>query len=219
MTIVLKKNYRSFYLYARIPFVQACMGEWRTVKMELSIQQWGQIIMVAMIAVALGMDAFSAGLGIGIQKITYKRIISISLLIGFLHALMPLIGMILGQLLCAFMKEITVMIGGAMLCLLGGSMLVGLLYKQSSGRRFRIDSLIATLILSFSVSLDSLSAGLSLGLFHADKWLAITLFGSIGAAMACIGSLIGRSMGHWLGGYGEALGGIILVLVGSRFLW
>lgn len=187
--------------------------------MELSTQQWGQVLMLVMIAIALGMDAFSAGLGIGIQQVTYKKVLSISLVIGFLHALMPLMGMVLGQFLCFFMKEITVMVGGAMLCLLGGNMLIGLLRRDSKGRRLRIDSAIAILILSVSVSLDSLSAGLSLGLFHADRWLAISLFGSIGAAMTCMGLLLGRSVGRWLGGYGEALGGIILVFLGSKFLW
>lgn len=187
--------------------------------MELSIQQWGQIIMLIMLAVALGMDAFSAGLSIGIQRIPHIKMLNISLLIGFLHALMPLMGMYLGQYLCLYMRELTVMVGGAMLCVLGGNMLIGLLRKNERDQQIRIDSVVAILILSFSVSLDSLSAGLSLGLFNADRLLAITLFGSIGAAMTYGGLVLGRAAGRWLGGYGEALGGIILLLLGSKFLW
>ena len=183
------------------------------------MQQWGQIIMLGMIAIALGMDAFSAGVGIGIQRVTYKKMLGISLLIGLLHALMPLVGMILGQYLCLFMKKLTVMVGGAMLCIIGGNMLIGLIRRNANGRMPRIDSILAILVLSFSVSLDSLSAGLSLGLFHADRWLAIILFGSIGAAMACGGLLLGRAVGRWIGSYGEALGGIILLFLGSKFLW
>ena len=79
--------------------------------------------------------------------------------------------------------------------------------------------MVQMLMISTSVSLDSLSAGLTLGLFSADKWIAISLFGGIGALMALVGLSMGKVAGTWLGNAGETFGGIILILLGLKFIW
>jgi putative Mn2+ efflux pump MntP len=36
--------------------------------------------------------------------------------------------------------------------------------------------------------------------------------------MSIMGLLLGRKASHWLGDYGEALGGVILLAIGVKFL-
>lgn len=187
--------------------------------MDLSLPQWGQFFTLWMISVALGMDAFSLGIGVGMQGLRFRRILLISGIIGVLHILMPLAGIVIGQVLGSLVEEIAVRVGGGLLCLLGTNMLLNAFHivgeEKSPVNNY---SLWGLLLLSFSVSLDSLSAGLSLGLFAADLLLAVLLFGMAGAVLACIGMLLGRHARSWIGDYGEAAGGLILISLGLRFL-
>lgn len=186
--------------------------------MELTPVQWGQVLTLSMIALALGMDAFSMGIGLGMRRLSVRQMAWLSLSVGLFHVLMPLVGMGLGHVLSSVIKEIAVMFGGGMLCLLGLNMLYQVI-KGSDTKKIQIQSAAETLVLSLSVSMDSLSAGLSLGLFETDVILAVFLFGAAGLIMAGVGLLLGRFVGGWIGCYGEMLGGFILLCLGGKFLF
>ncbi|SFI66900.1 manganese efflux pump MntP [Thermoflavimicrobium dichotomicum] len=187
--------------------------------MGLSFPEWGQIITLILIAMALGMDAFSLGIGLGIRGLSIRKITLLSSSIGLFHVLMPLIGLGIGQYLTKYMQEIAAIVGGGMLCFLGGNMLWNSLKQEENQSYINTDSLGSVLLFSFSVSLDSLSAGLSLGLFAVNHFLAVLFFGGIGAIMAGIGLGLGKYLGTWLGNYGEAIGGMILFMLGVKFIW
>jgi manganese efflux pump family protein len=187
--------------------------------MDFSMPPWSQVITLSMIALALGMDAFSLGLGLGMKKLPLRNIAWLSVSVGIFHILMPLLGMVLGKLVSTLMKEIAVMVGGGILCFLGIHMLIYAWRRREEGTRFRVQSLLGVLLFSVSVSLDSFSVGLSLGLFAVDITLAVLLFGCAGTLLAGIGLYLGRFMGEWIGEYGEVVGGLILILLGSKFLW
>ncbi|TCS95579.1 manganese efflux pump MntP family protein [Hazenella coriacea] len=188
--------------------------------MELSLPQWGQLLTLLMIAMALGMDAFSLGIGMGMHQPSSRKIACLSGSIGIFHIFMPLIGIVIGQYLSVMMKDITAMVGGGMLCLLGFNMLWNVYKARGEESGIQVNfSIWGLLMFSLSVSMDSLSAGLSLGLFSTDIWIAVALFGLMGALMAGSGLYLGRFVGHWLGRYGEVVGGIILLTLGSKFLW
>lgn len=57
----------------------------------------GHLITIMIMAVALGMDAFSLGIGIGMKGIRLLHVLRLSLLISLFHILMPLIGFYTGQ--------------------------------------------------------------------------------------------------------------------------
>ncbi|OYD08000.1 manganese efflux pump MntP [Paludifilum halophilum] len=185
--------------------------------MELSLPQWGQLFTLLMIAIALGMDAFSLGVGVGVRGVLMRQVFAMSGIIGFFHIMMPLLGILIGHVLSSLVENIAVMAGGGLLCFLGGHMVVHAL-KGENESILSATTPGGILLFSFSVSLDSLSAGLSLGLFEADALVAASMFGIIGGLMNAAGLLLGRHVGTWIGEYGEAVGGIILILLGLRFL-
>lgn len=187
--------------------------------MEWTLSQWGQIITLLMIALALGMDAFSLGIGLGMNGLLAGPMARLSLLIGFFHVMMPLIGIGMGQVLSSMMKNIASILGGGMLLFLGTSMLIHVLKGEEEAKQAKIHTWTGILMFSISVSMDSLSAGFSLGLFQADIILALILFGSSGLFLAFFGWWLGKSVGGWIGQYGEILGGLILILLGSKFLF
>ncbi|PTX62502.1 putative Mn2+ efflux pump MntP [Melghirimyces profundicolus] len=186
--------------------------------MELSLPQWGQLFTLLMIAVALGTDAFSLGIGIGMRGVLVREALKISGMIGFFHVMLPLLGITVGRYLGSLVENIAVITGGGLLCFLGLNMIYQAFRSGKEVRVFHTATPLGIVVFSLGVSLDSLSAGLSLGLFEADAILAVLLFGTVGGLMACTGLLLGRNVGSWIGDYGEAVGGIILISLGLRFL-
>ena len=68
----------------------------------------GELITIGAMAFAFSMDSFSIGLGLGLLSMRMKRMALISTLSGFFHMVMPLIGMIVGQVLSVHFGQITI---------------------------------------------------------------------------------------------------------------
>jgi putative Mn2+ efflux pump MntP len=177
---------------------------------------FSEVITLFIMAFALGMDAFSVGLGMGMARLRLKRIFKIGVMIGMFHIAMPLLGMIIGHYLTDLFGTVAVMVGGVLLLLLGAQMIY-----TSFGTKEEL--LVAPvgfglLLFSISVSLDSFSVGLSLGIYGARMWLTLFLFGAVSMILTWSGLLMGRKFQHFLGTYSEALGGCILFVFGLKLL-
>lgn len=57
----------------------------------------GEVFTLSLMAFALGMDAFSVSLGMGMASIRLKQIVKVGLTVGLFHIWMPLIGMLTGN--------------------------------------------------------------------------------------------------------------------------
>lgn len=176
----------------------------------------GEIITIVIMALALGMDAFSLGLGMGMLRLRLKQIFFIGITIGIFHVIMPLLGIGIGRYISSHFSGIATYIGGALLLILGLQMVIS---SFRSGEDHLVTPIGLGLILfSLSVSLDSFSVGLSLGIFGARTLLAVFLFGLFSMLLTWAGLLLGRKVQFWLGSYGEALGGSILFVFGLNLL-
>ena len=177
----------------------------------------GQVLTIFVMAVALGMDAFSLGIGIGLKGVRHFDILKLSTIIAIFHVLMPLGGMLTGHYVSGLLGGIATTAAGGLLLLLGGHMV------YSSLRGEAVDSidhrtLWGMLVFSFSVSIDSFSVGVSLGMFSEHVLVTVLMFGFFGGLMSVLGLKIGQSVSRSMGGYGEALGGVILFGFGLLFL-
>ncbi|SFG22994.1 manganese efflux pump MntP family protein [Sporolactobacillus nakayamae] len=177
-----------------------------------------QGLALCVMAVALGMDAFSVCMGMGMTVFRLRKAAWAGMWIGLFHMLMPLIGMTLGQLLSAQLGGITEMAGGLLLLVIGIQMILSLVGKNRSRFETAYSSDVSLLLFALSVSVDSFSVGLSMGLFGAKILVAILMFGFTSMSMAWFGFYIGRKTGNYFGRYGEALGGIILFTLGLKLL-
>jgi len=177
----------------------------------------GELVTLMLMAFALGMDAFSVGLGMGMFRLSLRQISKIGIMIGIFHVWMPLVGMIAGRFLSEQFGAIASYLGGGLLILLGVQM-VRSSFKEEE------ESLIAPvgkglLFFAFGVSLDSFSAGLSLGIYGAKTILVLICFGAAATVLTWMGLLLGRRVQGWLGQYSEALGGGILLAFGLKLLF
>jgi putative Mn2+ efflux pump MntP len=180
--------------------------------------QFGQWVTLLILALALGMDAFSLGIGIGMRGIRLLEMIKISAVTGFFHVMMPLTGLFMGRFVGSLLGDVAVLIGGVLLVLLGLHMIYSS-FQNEEKTSFERGTLLGICLFAFSVSMDSFSVGISLGLFASDVILAVLLFGLFGGTMSILGLLLGSKVASRLGEYGEALGGVILLGFGLKFLW
>lgn len=177
----------------------------------------GHLIAILLMAIALGMDAFSLGIGIGLKGVRLLDVLKLSSVIALFHILMPLGGMVTGQYVSSLLGGVATSAAGALLLLLGGHMV------YSSLRGEQVESIDhrtgwGLIVFSLSVSIDSFSVGVSLGMFSGHLLLTVLMFGLFGGLMSVLGLLLGRKVGRSLGGYGEAFGGVILFAFGLLFL-
>jgi len=177
----------------------------------------GHTVTILLIAIALGMDAFSLCLGVGMKGIRLLHVAKVSAAIAAFHMAMPLIGLFMGRYVSALLGDVAVMVGGVLLVLLGAHMI----YSSIRGEdvpSIQIGSMLGLLTFAVSVSVDSLSVGVSLGMFSTDLIATVVLFGAMGGLMSAVGLLIGRRVGQMIGEYGEAFGGAVLLVFGVLFL-
>ncbi|MBY0123249.1 manganese efflux pump [Bacillus sp. S/N-304-OC-R1] len=177
---------------------------------------FGEILTLTLMAFALAMDAFSVGLGMGMLKLRLRQIFKIGITIGIFHVWMPLFGIIAGRLLSEKFGDIATYVGGGLLVILGLQMIWSGFQKEKSSMITPVG--MGLMLFGFTVSLDSFSASLTLGIYGAKTLLVLTCFGITATILTWLGLLIGRKVQGWLGSYSEALGGSILLAFGLKLL-
>ena len=176
-----------------------------------------EIISLSVMAFALSADAFSVALGMGLVRLRRRQLVMIGVVIGFFHMIMPLSGILIGGYLSDKLGHITMFVGSILLIGLGFHMIFSMFGKEEEKRLVPIG--VGLWIFSISVSIDSFSVGLSLGMTGAEIWLAIVLFGTISMLLTWLGLFIGRYVGRLTGIYGELIGGVVLVGFGMKLLF
>lgn len=173
-----------------------------------------EIVSLSLLAVALGMDAFSVSLGIGMQDIRLKRIFLIGLVIGFFHFIMPFFGILFGQALAGPIGGWAEVLGGLLLTGIGLHMFFQAFQEDHPNREgiFRFTPAgFSLFLIGFTVSIDSFSVGLSLGIVGVRLLLVLSFFCIASMLMAWVGMLLARKTRGFLGVYSELLGGSILI--------
>ncbi|WP_188541342.1 manganese efflux pump MntP [Paenibacillus segetis] len=186
--------------------------------MAVAFEQLGELVTIMLIAVALGMDAFSLGIGIGMKGVRRNDAIRIGSAVSLFHMLMPLLGIFAGQYVGGLLGQYARFVAGGLLFLLGAHMIVSSI-KGSGIQSINHRSFLGVLLFSLSVSIDSFSVGVSLGMFHSNLWLSVLSFGFVGGLLSVLGLALGRKMSRGLGDYGEAAGGAILLAFGLMFIF
>ena len=177
------------------------------------------IIEILMMAVALGMDAFSLAIGIGLKGISRQRAILLCLAIGLFHVVLTLVGIYTGMVLQDVLGKLAKWFGSFLLFGLGLHMLFSTLFGKDEDDKSFNATYMGMILFGIGVSIDALSVGFSLGLRStAFGLVAAATFGFFGMVMCGAGLVVGRRVNRMAGVYGEVLGAIILIGYGFYFL-
>ncbi|TMW72525.1 manganese efflux pump [Alteribacter natronophilus] len=170
-----------------------------------------------MMAFALSMDAFSISIGLGMIGLRMRRIALIGTTVGLFHVLMPLLGIILGKLVSQYIGVFAYIIGAGLLLYIGLQM-VRSSFSAETGPAFTPVGW-GLILFAVTVSIDSFSAGLGLGMLGAKTLVTLVSFGLFSAVLTWAGLVLGKKAEGVLGSYSEMLGGCILIGFGIKILF
>ncbi|WP_206830670.1 manganese efflux pump MntP family protein [Alicyclobacillus fructus] len=176
-------------------------------------------IEIAMMALALGMDALSLSIGVGLGAITRKQGLELAVTIGVWHVVLTLVGVAAGDLVGHYLGHVARWFAAVVVLGLGVQMAYHT-WKKSEGPPPRpLGNWLGRMTFAASVSIDALSVGFGLGLKTVAYGVTSALaFGLASTLMCGAGLLIGRRFGRAFGRFGEMAGSAILIFCGLMWL-
>ena len=145
-----------------------------------------KILIYFFMAIGLSMDAFSLAIAYGANNINKIKIIMLSMLVGIFHFFMPYIGSVLGGKIF-FLIENTNYIISTVFFLLSFEM-----YKSRNEEYDGIlTNMMSLIIFALTVSIDSFSVGLALGINENELISAFIIFSIVSAFFTYIGLTLG----------------------------
>lgn len=180
------------------------------------MKRWDNVLFIhyCFIAIAMGLDAFSVSLSLGMQRLSLRRILFFGMIVGVFHSLFPFIGIVIGVWLMEHFLMFTSQLTGILFIALGLYMIVSAFQKKTSV--FVRGHWLSLLTLGVAVSVDSLSIGFGLSFANHFQIPYLLLFGFVVMAMTMVGVMIGKRARLVARTYSEFIGGFILLLIG---LW
>jgi putative Mn2+ efflux pump MntP len=174
------------------------------------------ILSLLLVSVSVGLSNFAGAIGIGLSGINARTRIRVGIAFGFFEALMPILGLLLGQAVAGFFGQYGKYVGGAILILTGlytivQARLAAVEAKAHMARSLRLQSLVIT---ALALSIDNLAVGFALAIYKVNIVLAGLTFGVVSVAMALAGLELGHRLGRRAEAWSEEIGGGVLVLVG-----
>ena len=176
------------------------------------------LVSTFVIAVGLAMDAFSVSLagGAALKKDIAKTALLTALMFGFFQFAMPVIGWLVGAPISSILDPYGYWVVVALFFFIGGKMIYDAVKGEEEGVSL-IGFKVLTL-LAIATSIDALAVGISYGLLGEAILLPSVIIGIVAFAFSFAGVLAGHKLSGVLGSKMEIFGGVILILIGCKFL-
>lgn len=171
------------------------------------------------IAVGLSMDAFAVSIckGLSMPRLNPRHAAIIGLYFGGFQALMPFIGYLLGSRFQEAITSYDHWIAFILLSIIGFNMIREALNPEEES----CDASVAfrdMLILAIATSIDALAVGVTFAFLQVQIVPAVSFIGVTTFVLSVIGVKVGNVFGIRYKARAEAVGGIILILMGCKIL-
>lgn len=171
-----------------------------------------------LIAIGLSADAFAVAIckGLSTNKIKVSNMLAVGLYFGGFQALMPLLGFWLGSNFQSLIESIDHWIAFILLGVIGFNMI-----RESREQAEEVDasfSFKAMLPLAVATSIDALAVGITFSFLKVSIIPAVSLIGITTFILSVIGLVMGNRFGCKYKSKAELMGGIILILIGTKIL-
>jgi putative Mn2+ efflux pump MntP len=177
---------------------------------------------ILLLAFGLSMDAtaVAAARGLSVKRVELRHVAKVAVFFGGFQALMPLLGWFLGSRVGGWFAAwdhwlIFVLLGG-----IGGKMLWEAFHHEQQAPLSEREAfgLKVMLLLAIATSVDAFAAGVALPLLKAPLGISLLAIGLTTATLSGIGLLVGHRFGAALGSRLDALGGLVLIGLGTKTL-
>jgi len=174
---------------------------------------------IALIAVALGCDAFAVGLGVGCRFCGPRQIFRLSFHFGLFQFMMPLIGWLAGHHILIWAKTWGPWIAFGLLMFIGVRMVrEGFMPPEEETECQDPTKGFSLVMLSVATSIDALGVGFSLGVLNQNLFMVAVWIGIAAAAMTWLAMKIGNRLSQRFAKRMEIIGGVILVAIAFKLL-
>lgn len=161
--------------------------------------------------IGLSMDAFSLALSLGTTNPNKKEMLRLSILVSIFHYIMPVLGYLIGNY---FNNKISIT------NYLTSIIFIILAYELTKkDENTTILNIITSLIIALTVSIDSFTVGIALGLNNELIKPAATIFSITSFLFTLIGLILGKKLKEKLQKKATIIGIILLVLVALKYLF
>ena len=175
---------------------------------------------IALVAIAVGCDAFAVGLGVGARFCNQRQIFRLSFHFGLFQFIMPILGWLLSRRLPAALTVWAPWIAFALLFSIGVKMICESLSGKKADPAYCSDPTrgFSLFVLSVAASLDALGVGFSMGLLNQGLIVPAVWFGMTAGAMTWVSMKLGNRLSSKFGRWVEVAGGLILMAIAVDFV-
>lgn len=173
------------------------------------------LVALLLIGLSVGLDNFAASIAIGLGGVKKSLRFRIAVVFGLFEAVMPLVGIIIGQKLLSIIGGNAKHIGGTMLVATG-------IYLVISAVRHKDDEKVSEaaqgwgklILAALSISIDNLIIGFGLISNHQSLPLMAAILGATSISLALLGIELGSRLGKKVEEYSEIISGLVIIAVG-----
>ena len=177
----------------------------------------------ALLALAMSTDAFAAAVGKGtaLQKPRWSEALRTGAIFGVIEAITPLVGWALGYAAADFVKSWDHWIAFTLLSLLGIRMIFAALQTpvEVDVEKPVRHGFWLLAITGFATSIDAMAVGVGLAFLDVSILPIAAAIGCATFVMVTLGVMVGRLLGNLAGRWAEAIGGVLLIGIGSMILY
>ena len=177
---------------------------------------------VELLIIALGfsMDAFAVSIckGLSTPKAKLRHMLIVGAWFGGFQALMPLIGYLVGTTFASYIEAFDHWVAFILLGFIGFNMI----REALSGEAEETNDCFGAktmFVMAIATSIDALAGGVAFAMIpDINIWLTVVAIGIVTFLMSAVGVKVGNLFGARFKSRAELAGGIILVLMGIKFL-
>lgn len=179
------------------------------------------LLNIIFIAVGLAMDALAVSIASGTvsRKDPVKAAWIRGALFGFFQMAMPLAGWAAGATFRTAVALVDHWIAFGILALIGAKMIYESVREDQTGKADASTGAWALLGLALATSMDALAVGLGFAFLDVPILVPAVIIGAVTFVLSFAGVLVGARFGGLFEKKAEALGGVVLILIGCKILW
>ena len=174
-------------------------------------------ITLFLIAVSLSMDAFSVAIckGLGLREVKLDKALLVGLYFGAFQGIMPVLGYFVGSSFAKTIQAWDHWIAFILLAILGLNMIWEADSQKDLSGGFSFKEMLP---LAIATSIDALIIGVSLAVLKVNIYQSASFIGLCTFLLSFVGFYLGHYFGQKWEKWAQVLGGILLILIGSKVL-
>ena len=169
-----------------------------------------------LIGISLSMDAFSLALIYGTCGLSFQKQVTLSVIVGIFHFIMPLFGIWFGSFIMKYFIVNANLVVGVIFSIIGIEMILSV--KKEEEVKILV-SFWGFLLFGFTVSIDSLTTGIGLSAITNHYLEAASIFMTLSGMFTYLGLKLGNRLNQNFGKYSCFYGGVMMIVLAIYYIF